>query len=482
MQITFSKPNIQLINTLITTSLSIAGLVLIVLWLQVTPREPITLRSAPPQNETAKALSVQKINIKGTFTQFSGIPAKSSSTWSGFRGGNYDNVVQSGEGTSPLLLDTLTEADLPIAWSQKLGEGYAGAAVRNGRVYVLDYDKEKQSDALRCFSLDTGEEIWRRAYRIPIKRNHGISRTVPAVNDKYVVTLGPKCQVMCVDAITGDFKWGLDLPTLYGTEVPLWYTGQCPIIDGSTAIIAPGNKVLMIGVDLETGKILWETPNPANFKMSHASIIPMTFFNTKMYVYCALGGMSGIAVSGPRQGEVLWQTKAWNQSVISPSPIQISDNRIFVTAGYGGGSKLFSLSRPNTKFIISEDAKFSKEVFACEQHTPIYYKGYLYSVLPNDAGEFNRQLVCMTPEGKIQWRSGREHRFGLGPFIIADNKIFVLDDHGVLTIARASSTKYTQLSQTKVLQGRESWAPIALAGTKMFLRDFEQMICLDLKR
>lgn len=473
----YKKTHIELITLPVTASLAIAGLVLIALWFQVAPKITIQMRSAPPQDEITKALAVQKINIQGTFTRFSGLPSKSTVTWSGFRGGQYNNVVRE----STPLRSTLNESDLPLLWSQKLGEGYAGAAVGNGCVYVLDYDKAKKSDALRCFSLDTGEEIWRRAYRISIKRNHGISRTVPAVSDKYVVTMGPKCHVMCVDALTGDFKWGLDLAAQYGTEVPLWYTGQCPVIDNSTAVLAPAGKALLIGVDLETGKILWETPNPEKFKMSHASIIPMTFFQQKMYVYCAIGGMAGISASGPDTGQILWQTKAWNQTVISPSPVQIPENNIFVTAGYGGGSMMFKLTQADNRFSINSLFKLDKKVFACEQHTPIYFKGYLYSVLPNDAGEFNRQLVCMTPAGKIKWRSGRDHRFGLGPFIIADNKIFILDDHGMLTIALASSTRYSQLSQVKVLQGRESWAPIALAGSKMLLRDFEQMICLELK-
>ncbi|MBN1594426.1 PQQ-binding-like beta-propeller repeat protein [candidate division FCPU426 bacterium] len=478
MQPYFKKPHIELLNYLLTASFAIAGFVLIAYWLHLEPSMEVRLRIAPPQDKLAQTLAVQKINIKGTFTKYSGVAAKIADTWSGFRGEFYDNIVH-----QPLpLRSILSESALPVLWSQPLGAGYAGPAVRNGCVYVLDYDKEQQSDALRCFSLATGEEIWRRAYRISIKRNHGMSRTVPAVSDKYVVTMGPKCQVLCANALTGDFKWGLDLPVQYGTEVPLWYTGQCPVIDGSMAVLAPGGKALMIGVDLETGNPVWETPNPENFKMSHSSIIPMTFFQQKMYVYCALGAMVGIAAAGPDKGKIIWQTKDWNHSVISPSPVQVPGNRIFVTAGYGGGSRVFQVSKSDKGFSIRSVLQLDKEVFACEQHTPIYYEGHLYSVLPNDAGENSRQLVCMTPEGKIKWRSGRDHRFGLGPFVIADNKIFVLDDHGVLTVVQADADGYKQLSQVKVLQGRESWAPIAPAGTKMILRDFEEMICLEMKQ
>ena len=45
---------------------------------------------------------------------------------------------------------------------------------------------------------------------------------------------------------------------------------QCPLIDRQTAVIAPGGRALMIGVDCATGEILWETPNPDGWKMSHS--------------------------------------------------------------------------------------------------------------------------------------------------------------------------------------------------------------------
>ena len=101
-------------------------------------------------------------------------------------------------------------------WAIDVGEGYAGAAVLNGRVYLMDYDRDKKQDALRCLSLADGREIWRFAYPVPVKRNHGMSRTVPAVTDKLVVAMGPKCHVVCLDPATGELRWGLDLVRQFG--------------------------------------------------------------------------------------------------------------------------------------------------------------------------------------------------------------------------------------------------------------------------
>lgn len=471
-----TKQHLTRINHIITMALIVLSGYFIFIWFQVTPKIELDLRLASPKNALANNLALQKVNIKGTWLQFQGLPGNPSGAWPNFRGTNYNNIAAA---ASNLRHDFSTD-NLPLRWEQSLGEGYAGAAVTAGRVYVLDYIKNKQSDALRCFSLDTGEEIWQRSYVIAIKRNHGISRTVPAVADGHVVTIGPKCQVMCVAAESGAFKWGLDLPTRYQTEVPLWYTGQCPFIENGIAVMAPGGRALLIGVELSTGRVVWETPNPDRFKMSHASPIPMTIHGKRMAVYPAIGGLVGVSLSGPDQGQLLWMTKEWNHSVISPSAVQVGQDKLLVSAGYGGGSMLFKLDKSGNKFTINKLATFDKSHFACEQHTPIYYRNHLFTILPNDAGAYHRQLVCMAPDGRIKWRSGRNHRFGLGPFVIADGKFFILDDHGMLTIAKAGTDQYEQLNQIQALSGRESWAPIAIAGSKMILRDFTRMICLDL--
>ena len=80
----------------------------------------------------------------------------------------------------------------------------------------MDYDYDKKQNALRCLSLADGGEIWRYAYPLPIKRNHGMTRTVPALSDKFVVAMDPKCHVLCLDAATGELRWGMNLVREFG--------------------------------------------------------------------------------------------------------------------------------------------------------------------------------------------------------------------------------------------------------------------------
>lgn len=162
--------------------------------------------------------------------------------WPRFRGVNFDNIVRD----TFAMAESWDTTGPPIMWKVTLGEGYAGPAVKNGRVYLLDYNERRKADMLRCFSLKSGTELWRRWYNVEMKRNHGYSRTIPAVTDKYVVTIGPRSHVMCVDPITGDLFWTIDMEKEFGVPgsskgkiTPDFYAGQCPLIDNDVAILAP---------------------------------------------------------------------------------------------------------------------------------------------------------------------------------------------------------------------------------------------------
>jgi len=199
------------------------------------------------------------------------------------------------------------------------------------------------------------------------------------------------------------------------------------MIDNDIAVIATGGSALLIGVSCETGKIVWQTPNPDKWKMSHSSVMPFTFGGRKMYVYSAIGGLIGIAADGPEVGKVLWKTSGWNHSVVAPSPVCMPDGKIFMTAGYGAGSMLLKLTENNGAYSIAVLQEYlPRDGLACEQQTPVYWQGHLFGVIPKDGGSLRNQFVCVDPSDckKMVWTSGPTKRFGMGPYMIAVTKIF----------------------------------------------------------
>ncbi len=421
----------------------------------------------------------RKVKIGEFFRAYDGRPSAVMAAWPRFRGARMDN-----SSSEHIPLAATDRGSQPkVLWSVALGEGHAGAAVANGRVYVLDYDERRQADTLRCFSFEDGKEMWRRWYTVPMKRNHGFSRTIPAVTDRFVVTIGPSCHLMCCDAITGELRWGLDLVERFGAEVPLWYTGQCPLIDGTQVIVATGGSALLAGVDLATGRVIWQTPNPRRLTMSHSSITVTTIGKVRQYVYAAIGGIVGISAEDSTRGTLLWASPAFDATVIAPSPVDAGNGRVFITAGYGAGSIMLQVTRKDDTFAAKVLYRHRpSEGFACEQQTPVVVGGMLVGILPKDAGARRTELACWDPEGHWVWTSGQSARFGLGPYLVADGKLIVLNDDGVLTMAKASTESYIPLASAKILDGPDAWAPMALAGGRLVARDTHRMVCVDLGR
>jgi outer membrane protein assembly factor BamB len=456
-------------GTLIPGALAVVGIVAVVFWTSVGPVGPLEARVPGLDRPKLGDDEPMAKPLVGKLTAFDHPLTKLPGAWPRFRGERLDGI---GDAAEPLARQW-PPAGPPMLWSVELGEGHAGAAVRDGRVFVLDYDRAASADLLRCLSLADGKDIWQFSYPVGVKRNHGMSRTVPTVTDKYVVTVGPKCDVSCLDPVTGKQYWLIDMVRQFGATVPPWYNGQCPLVDRERVILATGGSSLLVALDCRSGQVAWKSPNPRGWTMTHASIMPMEFAGKRMYVYCGKGGVAGVSAD---DGSILWDTTDWKISIATvPSPVILPRGRIFLSGGYNTGAMILQLEEHSGKIAARTLHKIAPAVFGSTQHTPIFLDGHLYGVREKD-----KQLVCLGPDGRVAWSSGPQHRFGIGPYLVADGLIFVMNDSGRLTLAEASPNGYRQLAEAQVFDGgNDSWGPMALAGGRLIVRDLTRMMCLD---
>jgi len=466
----------------------IALSIVLFLWLFKDPYGDLTERIPGMDNRPKMEIRSDTVIVGeflDTLAEFDDFVA---GNWPRFRGADFDNISKD---TTPLA-ESWDTTGPPVIWRVTLGEGYAGPAVHNGRVYLLDYNERRKADMLRCFSLKSGTEIWRRWYYVDMKRNHGYSRTIPAVTDNYVVTIGPRSHVMCLDPLNGNMFWSIDLEKEYGIPgkekgriTPDFYTGQCPLVDNDIAVIAPGVKALMIGVECATGNVLWETPNPDSLRMSHGSITPMVIYGKRMYVYNAVGGVCGVSAEGDDIGELLWTTTEWNPATTAASPILLGNNEIAVFGSYGAGGGRIRINYDGSGFsaVLMEQHKANSGV-SSDQQTPILVGDFVWSMLPLNAGPLKGQLVCYHKSDLTTpvWTSGKDNRFGmgLGPYIVSGDKMFLLDDHANLFLFKIQNSTVTPLASHTVIDGIEAWAPMAIAGNYLIMRDSRNLLCLNI--
>ena len=371
------------------------------------------------------------------------------------------------------LLRTWPEGGPKQLWSVEVCQGYAGAAIVDDRVYVNDYDREAKAWLVRCLALADGEELWRFSEARKIRPNHGITRTVPAVDGELVFAFDPKCVLHCLDAATGEELWRKSMVQDYGGRIPSWYNGQCPLLEPDRVLVAPGGDALVVALDKRSGEELWRTPNPDGRKMSHASLMPAELGGVKQYLYCTLEGPLGIAAE---DGALLWQFPFKFNVAIAPSPLAVDGERVFLTAGYDAGSVMIRVRRDGDGFAVEELFRLSTKDWNSEVQTPIVHDGHMFAVGKRRRGLF----TCLDLDGKVVWTSEGEATFELGGFAYADGVFLAMDGaSGVLRMIEASTSGYRELASAEVLSGPDVWGPPALSGGKLLVRDMTRLVCLE---
>ena len=404
------------------------------------------------------------------------LPAAQGSDWPQFRGPDRNNISK-----ETGLLRKWPAAGPKVLWSVPVTQGYAAAAIVGGRVYHHDYDEAKSEWCVNCRSLADGKLVWQFREAREVRPNHAITRTIPAVDSRFVCSLDPKAVLHCLDVKTGKQIWRKSLVTEYQATIPSWYNGQCPLQEADRLIIATGGAAIMVALDKATGKEIWRTPNPANpgnpgqYMMSHSSVMPAVLGGVRQYLYGTLKGPLGVSA---KDGKLLWEFGRKFNVAVAPSPSAGDDERVFMTASYDAGSVMVRVKRTGEAFKAEAVFDLKNNEWNSEVHTPVVYKGHMFAVGKKKRGLF----TCLSFDGKEVWTSEGKASFGLGSFMLADGMFFVLDgDTGKLRLIEAGTTGYNELASAQVLAGQEVWAPMALSDGKLVLRDLTKMMCLDVR-
>jgi outer membrane protein assembly factor BamB len=395
----------------------------------------------------------------------------SAANWPQFRGPQRD-----GTSTETGLLRSWPDGGPEVLWETEVGQGYSSAAIYDGKVYFNDYDEATFEFIVRCLTLDEGKELWRFKEKRRIRPNHGITRSVPATDGKFVFSLDPKAVLHALDAETGKELWRKNFVQDYGSKIPPWYNGQNPLIEEDKVLVAPvGTSALVVALDKATGKEIWTTPNPEGWLLSHASLMPAKLGGVDQYLFSVLQGTVGISAA---DGKLLWHFPFKFNISVSPSPLAIDGERVYVTAAYDSGGAMFRVKQDGGKFATEEIFGHGPDVWNSEVQTPILYKGHMFAVGKKKRG----LLTCLDFEGNQVWNSDGKAYFGLGSFILADGMFFILEGKtGMLRLLEASTDGYKELAHAQILGGHDVWGPPALSDGKLVVRDFGRMVCLKVK-
>jgi outer membrane protein assembly factor BamB len=176
--------------------------------------------------------------------------------WPQFRGPNC-----SGISTSTRPLPTEFSETKNVKWSAPLGDGIGSPVVAAGRVFTTSM-MDEQNVTLVAFDAATGKKLWERVWPtgpLPeIHRTNSHAATTPAADAERVYFYFSSLGMLCVDAITGEDRWRVEMPVPY--FVFKWGAGMSPIVHGDLVIFCQDDDLApaIYALDKRTGKVRWK--------------------------------------------------------------------------------------------------------------------------------------------------------------------------------------------------------------------------------
>ncbi len=405
-------------------------------------------------------------------------PGLIAGDWSQFLGPGRDGVVNGQK-----LPQQFPAGGPREVWASNVGIGFGGASVRDDRVYLLDREEDAR-DVLRCLSLKDGKELWRTAYDVSGKLSYAGSRSTPTLDDKYIFTVGGFGHVHCFDRATGKILWGFDLREKFKSPVPNWGFAQSPLLYKDWVIVAAmAPEAGIVALHKATGEVAWKSPDIGGNTYASARIYKLR--GKEQIVFIAKTGVSAV---DPDNGKVLWSFSAYQNNIPIPHPLQIDDQRLFITGGYGAGSVMVRVDKEGEGFKVTELWKTPQ---GTQIHPAFLHEGHLFlNANTNETlkgkGDNAPGLICMNLEGQVKWRTNNRPSIDRGGMIVADGRAYMLNGQsGDLHLLELNSRGYKELATAKIFQtGKQNtniWSPMSLSDGYLLLRDQQQLKCLDLR-
>ncbi|MCB1087929.1 MAG: PQQ-like beta-propeller repeat protein, partial [Verrucomicrobiae bacterium] len=224
----------------------------------------------------------------------------------------------------------------------------------------------------------------------------------------------------------------------------------------------------------KTGATVWEAADLGAGKAEYASVV-ITEMNGKRQ-YIKLFDTQVVSVDA-ENGKPLWKSDWPGKTAVIPTPI-VDGNEVYVTSGYGVGSKLFKVGADNA----TEDVWVNTVMK--NHHGGVVKVGDKLFGFSDGGG-----LICQDwKTGEMVWNE--KGRFTTkGAVMVADGNLVCLnEDDGTVTLAKASPDGFEQLGQFQ-LEPQSSnrnpkgkiWAHPVVIGGKLYLRDQEYIVCYDVK-
>lgn len=398
--------------------------------------------------------------------------------WTQWRGSNRDGIWR-----ETGILEAIPPAGLKVRWRARIGQGYSGPVVAQGRVYVSDRWLKPEAERVLCFEEATGRPLWTRAFPISygdLAFGNG-PRASPTVRDGKVYTLGSKGHLVCLDAASGDVVWQKDLVKEYKAAPPMYGVSPAPLVEGELLIACAGAKpdASVIAFDRTTGEERWKAlPD----RPAYSAPLVINAGGCRQLIVWTADFVNSLE---PSTGKLYWQIPyktTFDEAQVVASPVQHKD-RLLCLAGWYRGSFMLKLDadKPEASVVWKTPREPTTMI-----STPIFQDDAHFYHLDNRGN-----LCCVeAATGKEVWKSDQPAgRDGSNAHMTPNgDRVFLFNQKGQLVLARLTPEGYLELGRCLLVEptagyragGAVAWAHPAYANRSVYARNDRELVCASL--
>ena len=398
-----------------------------------------------------------------------------SSAWPQWGGPNRDFKV-----ASPALADSWPPDGPPKIWSRSLGDGYSAIVADQGVLYTMYHRSASDGspqEAVIAVDADSGKTKWEHHYDSPFPSefmtDYGPGpNATPLIAGSRLFTVGSTAKLHAFDTASGKVLWSRDLYTEFqlkrlGMKTHRGYSSS-PIAYKDTVILPLGGRGQAVAAfDQKDGSLRWKAQD---FKLTPSSPALIELDGQQQLVVFMSTEIAGL---DPDDGDLLWSyphKTEWDLNILTP--VWGEDGLLFVSSAYDSGSRVVRLSRRQGKTSV-ENVWYSRRM-RIHFGTAIRLGDIVYT----SSGDFGPAFLMAVDvrTGKVL---SRQRGIAKAQIIYADGKFIIMGEDGTLAQATHSSAGFNVISKAQIFNSR-SWTVPTLVGTRLFLRNRESMLALDL--
>lgn len=416
------------------------------------------------------------------------------------------------------IVDAFPPSGPEVRWRAPVAGGYAGPAVAQGRVFVMDwtpkadgqaaggspFDRKQRRGVERVLCLDErdGTVLWKHEYDC----DYGISyaagpRATPTVDGDRVYTLGAEGHLKCLEAASGKVLWEKRLGGPEGGEqaTPIWGFATHPLVDGDKLICLTGRKdAAVVAFNKMTGEPLWSSL-PAKDPGYSPPMIHEAAGVRQLIVWHPESVNSLDPETGKLYWSVPWGPVRFGVSIATPRfhrDPKLGD--LLFVSSEGEGAMLLKLekaeNRTPTVTVLWKTGPRKSEGLHLLMSTATIHDGHVYG-----CGAGGRLRCIKLDNGEIVWETlaattGTDEPANwatafLVPVGETGSRFVLANEHGDLILADLSPAGYKEVSRARVLEATNPdagrmvlWCHPAFANRSVYWRNDRELVCVSLAK